>query len=221
MKNRLDFRFLLLPVILLAMAVVFTKCTHEDEVIGVIVDTPYVYGDDVIKVSDGFLLSTSHSLVAFSSPYQGFGAPFTGSFDDITLVIEFIENDPANSSLSGSVVLSSVNTGSDGRDDGCLATTLGTTADGPETAEFTSTSITYDNDGGYDVEGTMTFHGFTNTINGKLIYLGTNRNAAGTRDYASFSFEFDFLCKTDFGIESGNVADNIHVTVYANYYIVL
>jgi polyisoprenoid-binding protein YceI len=68
-------------------------------------------------------------------------------------------------------------------------------------------------DKGYIVKCDFTFHGVTKEITGKLMYDGKTETGTGaTLKYVyGFSFDFQFLAKTDYGITSNSVADNITV----------
>jgi polyisoprenoid-binding protein YceI len=68
-------------------------------------------------------------------------------------------------------------------------------------------------DKGYIVKFDFTFHGVTKELTGKLMYDGQTQTGSGsTLKYVyGFSFDFQFLAKTDFGIVSNNIADNITV----------
>lgn len=218
MKKPMNFSWIFLPFLLLAVMLVSVKCTHEDEVLQDIIDSTYEYGDDIINEAEGYEFVKVHSSVTWETPYLGTAATLTGRFNSFTLAIDFDENNPENTSLSGSVVLSSVNTGEPGRDQGCLLGTFGTSVGGTETATFESTSVEKDGEGGYIVTGDFTLKGVTAPITGKLTYLpktffdaGSGVNGAPLW-VAGFIMEFDILANSVYQLNSGNIADRVHIT---------
>ena len=84
-------------------------------------------------------------------------------------------------------------------------------------AKITTTSVSYDGVGGYNVEATLDFHGFTNTVDMKLLYTGSTffGEDSGLHgapfSVAGFVGTFEFNALTDFGIESSNIADRVVV----------
>jgi polyisoprenoid-binding protein YceI len=215
MKNQLNFRLLLLPTLIMVLVMSVFKCTHEDEILGDIIDSTFEYGDDMVKVSEGFNFDHTHSSVRWETAYFGTSALLTGRFNDFTFSIEFDEDNPENTSLNGGVVLSTVNTGEPGRDAGCLLGTFGVSES--DTAFFSSTTVEKDGSGGYNVKGDFTFHGVTDDIVGKLVYTGTTLQDRGDTNpdndffLAGFVMEFDIQAKTIYGIVSGNIADRVHI----------
>lgn len=192
-----------------------TSCTHDDDPLAQIPDSTFEYGDDLVYVSDGYNFDKTHSSVRWETAYLGSAALLTGRFNQFEMSIEFDESNPENTSLFGKVTLSTVNTGEPGRDQGCLLGTFDVATS--DEATFTSTSVTADNKGAFNVEGTMEFHGVTAPITGKLIYVGTTHfdENSGQRgaplNVAGFIVEFEFAAKSVFGIESGNISDNVKV----------
>ena len=190
-------------------------CTHEDDITVDIPDSTFEYGDDVVMTDDGFNFDKTHSSVRWETAYLGSSALLTGRFNQFEFDANFDQQDLNNSSVSGTVVLSSVNTGEPGRDEGCLLNTFNT--DVSDQASFTSTSISEDGMGGYDIEGELTFNGVTSTVFGKMEYIGTtlfdeNSGVFGAPlNVAGFVIEFEFSAKSVFNIESGNIADRVKV----------
>lgn len=207
--------FALIVLASYGIAVNMVSCTHEDEVLGDIIGTTYTYGDDVVNESDGYVFDHTHSSVRWETAYLGAAALLTGRFNDFVLSIEFDENNPENTKLSGSVILSSVNTGEPGRDGGCLLGTFGTSVS--DSASFVSTSVEKDGNGGYVVKGDFTFHGFTNEITGKLTYSGitlfdVDSGVSGAPfNIAGFVMEFDINAKSAFGIQSSSISDRVGI----------
>jgi polyisoprenoid-binding protein YceI len=198
-----------------------SSCTHDDEIFEPIGGSTFEYGGDIVKVSDGYNFDKTHSSVRWETAYLASSALLTGRFNSFEGEIEFIENEPENISFSGRVVLSSVNTGEPGRDQGCLKGTFGI-VDGDDTTDealLVSKSVSFDNNGGYNCKADLTFHGVTSEVDVKLIYSGTTLFEEGSGVFgaplnlAGFTAEFQFNAKTVFGIESGNIADLLTVKI--------
>lgn len=198
-----------------------SSCTREDEIDGIIDPPDYQYGNETIKESEGWSFNKSHSSVTWETDYLGVSALLTGRFNFFGTTVEFDEDNPENSSISGYVVLSSVNTGEPGRDAGCLLNTFGVTTS--DTAKFQSTSIEFDNLGGYTARANLTFHGFTKEVPVRLrytkaTYFDANSGLSGAPFYISgLTGEFEFNAKTDFGIVSSNIADRVRVKINAQF----
>jgi len=191
------------------------SCTHDDDITTLIPPSTFEYGDDVVSTSDGFNFDKTHSSTRWETAYLGSSALLTGRFNSFAFTAEFDQQDLENSSINGSVVLSTVNTGEPGRDAGCLLGTFGT-ADSDE-ATFASTSITEDGDGAYIIKGDLTFHGVTSEVTGTLKYVGTTTfdensgiNGAPLK-VAGLIVTFEMNAKTVFNIESGSIADRVVV----------
>ncbi|MDX1685496.1 MAG: YceI family protein [Saprospiraceae bacterium] len=197
------------------MPMLINSCTHDDEAETVIPPAQYEYGDDYVSTQDGYTFDKTHSSVRWETAYLGSSALLTGRFNEFELDIDFFEGESDMTSLSGSVVLSSVNTGEPGRDEGCLLGTFAT--DVSDEATFESTEVTEDGKGGYNVTGTLTFHGVTSPVTGTLEYVGTTffDENSGVRNaplnVSGFIVEFEFMAKSVFGIESSNIADRVRV----------
>ncbi len=217
MKN--SFMVFCMCASILFMLSEISSCTHDDDPLSQISESTFEYGDDIVEVSDGYAFDKTHSSVRWETAYLGSSALLTGRFNDFEMSIDFDQKTPTNSLITGKVTLSTVNTGEPGRDAGCLLGTFGI-VDGDaasDEASFQSTKISHDNRGGFDVEGVMSFHNVEAPILGKLNYVGTTffDEASGVRNaplnVAGFILEFEFAAKTVFGIQSGNIADNVKV----------
>src|SRR6476661_4441982 len=105
-------------------------CTHDDEILS-------SQGPDIVRGTEKVSLGNSsttfdkaHSNVNWSSAYLGATSLLTGRFDNFGFnSFEFDEPNAAGISFEAWVWLNSVNTSEPGRDDGCLLSTFGTTAD--------------------------------------------------------------------------------------------
>lgn len=212
--------------ILLALLVLISgygymiSCTHDNELL--ISSGPKIErGTLVLKYpSDASLtFDKTHGNVNWETPYLGELSLLTGRFNSFGITtFNFDEDNPANTQFEAWVWINSVNTSEPGRDGGCLQTTFGTTkdmtTDVANLAIIKSKSIEKStSDKGYIVKFDLTFHGFTKELTGKLMYDGMLASGEGStlKKAYGFSFDFQFLAKTDFGIVSNNVADNINV----------
>ena len=190
-------------------------CTHDDELLT-------SQGPDIVRGTEKISLSTAgttfdkvHSNVNWSSKYLGATSLLTGRFDNFGFdEFEFDEPNAAGISFTAWVWLNSVNTSEPGRDDGCLLGTFGTeesfTDEEENLAILKSKSVELSTtDKGYNVVADLTFHGVTHEVTCKMTYDG--KTVSGSTDVYGFGLQFQFLAKTDFGIESNSVGDNAEV----------
>lgn len=202
------------------MGVVFAlfTCTHEDLSNVDVPEPVYEYGSDIVKMSEGWTFDKAHSSIRWETFYLGSAALLTGRFNSFSIELEFDEDDPEEIEIKASVTLSSVNTGEPGRDGGCLLGTFDTETS--DIAQFQSTNVELDGEGGYIAKGNLTFHGNINEVILKLEYIGTTYFPEGRNGpyyVAGFQGEFEFLAKTNFGIESSNISDLLRVKVSAQF----
>ena len=154
--------------------------------------------------------------------YLGVSALLTGRFNTFSAQVEFDEDNPENSSLSGFVVLSSVNTGEPGRDQGCLLNTFGVSTIS-DTARLTSKSMELDGKGGYIVTAELDFHGLKKDVTMQLNFTGTTHFDADSGisgapySVAGLTGQFEFNAISDFAISSPNIADRIVVKLNAQF----
>ncbi len=200
------------------------SCTHEDEIFETPTLTPPVYGNDVIKLTEGWTFDKTHSNVMWETAYMGSAAMLTGRFNQFGFrSMSFDEKNPANTSFEGWVRLNTVNTGEPGRDAGCLLPTFGTAlgkVDEPENlAVIKSKSLEASKEfKGYIVKADLTFKGVTKEVTGKLTYTGkTTIQATVPYEIAGLYFEFSFLAKTDYALVSSSVADKATVKSNAQF----
>jgi polyisoprenoid-binding protein YceI len=196
------------------------SCKHENELL--ISTGPKIErGTLVLNFPSDTKVSydKTHGNVGWETPFLGGLSNLTGRFNTFGMnTFNFDEANPANSKFEAWVWVNSVNTSEPGRDGGCLQTTFGTTTamttDAANVAIIRSKSIEKStSDKGYIVKFDLIFHGATKELTGKLMYDGvvTTGSGAAVKNTYGFSFDFQFLAKTDFGIVSNNVADNITV----------
>ena len=175
-------------------------------------------------------LDKAHSEVVFEFPYKEAAGTFSGRFDVYDFVFDFDDADLANSSITASVDLKTVVTGQPGRDGGtnCISRTFGVAYDattgavvaGTDVASWTSSSIEFYGDG-YHATGNMTFHGVSKPIDVYFKFIpGVEGVKSGVpTQYSSFEAKFGFAALADFGIESGNIGNeiiNVYVTTQIN-----
>jgi polyisoprenoid-binding protein YceI len=194
-------------------------CTRENEL--VVSNGPeIVRGTDKTSLTDTrWTFDKSHSNVMWETAYIGNTSLLTGRFNTFGLTkFEFDEANPANTSFEGYVYLNTVNTGEPGRDAGCLLGTYGTavgkTSEPENVATIKSKSVEFSKtDKGYIVKADLTFHGFTKEVTAKFNYVGkTSTTTNGvTTIVVGFSLDFPILAKTDFGIASTSIGDNVNI----------
>ena len=199
-------------------------CTHDDEILA-------SSGPDITRGDQKITIGTNakhtfdkaHSNVQWSTAYLGAASLLTGRFNNFGVTsFDFDESNAAGISFEAWVWLNSVNTSEPGRDKGCLLETFGTdtslTTEDENLAIIKSKSVTLSTtDKGYDVKADLTFHGTTKEVVCKMNYVG--KTLSGTSEVLGFDLEFSFLAKTDFGIESTSIADNVTVKINANFKI--
>lgn len=219
--------------LVLAGLVLFSQCTKEDEV------TPLtgqdVTGEYTVNTSNGWTVDKSHSSINWKTAYVGDQAWLTGKFTDFGFNIDFDQADLANSSMGAWVKIKSCNTGEPGRDNlgKCLNGYLGLQHNGDtlpggaldpagvvaptDDAYFESTSITEYGDG-YKAVGDLTFKGVTKEVVVYFDYITQKDYSAaqdGTNIRASFNATCVMLAKTDFGVTSTSIADEVVLQINA------
>jgi polyisoprenoid-binding protein YceI len=196
------------------------SCTHDDALIES--NGPAIArGTQVLQFPSDTKVSfdKTHSNVGWETAYLGDLSLLTGRFDTMGITIfNFDEANPANTNFEAWVWINKVNTSEPRRDTGCLQTTFGTTnsmtTDAANVAIVKSKSIQFSpTDNGYIVKFDLTFHGVTNELTGKLFYDGLTVTGSGAtaKNVYGFSFDFQFLAISDFGIVSNNIGDLITV----------
>jgi polyisoprenoid-binding protein YceI len=221
MKNNKILLAYLAGILTIGILLHSVSCTREDQVIGTIDPPNFTYGTATVKTSEGWVFNKTHSSVLWETDYLGVSALLTGRFNSFDAKAEFTEDHPETSTLSGWVVLSSVNTGEPGRDGGCLLVTFGTTVD--DTAKFVTTSIAFDNQGGYIAHADLDFHGVKKDITMQLTYTKATRfdenSGIGGAPFtiAGLSGQFEINAKTDFGIVSTSIADRVRVKISCQF----
>ncbi|HET9824502.1 MAG TPA: YceI family protein [Chitinophagaceae bacterium] len=207
-------------VILMGGYVYMVSCTHKDSLVAS--NGPQIQrGTQVLNYPTDSKVSfdKQHSNVGWETAYLGGLSLLTGRFDTMGITtLNFDEANPANTSFEAWVWVNKVNTSEPRRDQGCLQTTFGTTTsmttDVANVAIVKSKKVEFSTtDNGYIVTFDFTFHGFTKELTGKFYYDGSLVTGSGTtaKNVYGFSFNFQFLAKTDFGIVSTSIADAVTV----------
>ena len=210
--------YLIIALFISSMGYIIS-CTHDDEIISVA--APNIErGTQVVSLTDTKVsFDKTHSNVGWETPYLGGLSTLTGRFDTLGFTsFNFDEANPANTNFEAFVYVNRVNTSEPGRDKGCLQTTFGVnttmTNEPANIAKVKSTKVELSpTDKGYIVTFDFTFHGVTKSLTGKLDYDGKMISGTGAtaKNVFGFGFNFQFLAKTDYGITSNSIADNITV----------
>lgn len=199
------------------------SCTHDNDLITG-TGPSIVRGTEKVTMTDPKVsFDKSHSNVGWGTAYLGSTAILTGRFNTFGFTsFNFDEPNISGISFEAWVQINSVNTGEPGRDGGCLQTTFGTTTgmttETANVAILKSKSVELSKtDKGYIVKCDFTFHGVTKEVTGKLQFMGKGVSGSGAtaKNVYGFSFEFQFLAKTDYAISSSSIADNVTVTCNA------
>lgn len=214
----------ILAILLLGLTYI-GGCTRENELL-VSNGPEIVRGTDKTSLSDTrWTFDKVHSNVMWETAYMGAAALLTGRFNSFGFnKFEFDEADPSKTSFEAYVLLNTVNTGEPGRDGGCLLGTFGTAAGKttePENQAIIKTkSVAFSTtDKGYIVKADLIFHGVTKEVTAKLNYAGkTSTTSNGvTTVVVGFSLEFPIMAKTDFGITSTSIGDNVNIRCNATF----
>ncbi|MBK8193225.1 MAG: YceI family protein [Lewinellaceae bacterium] len=222
MKNVKFYLAFVAGILVYAMVLHTSSCTREDAPIGTIEPPDYQYGTETVKNSEGWNFDKTHSSALWETNYLGVSALLTGRFNTFSAKAEFDEDNPENSSLSGFVVLSTVNTGEPGRDAGCLLGTFGVTTIS-DTARLTSKKFELDGKGGYIVTAELDFHGVKKDVTMQLNYtpmthFDVDSGISGAPyAVAGLTGQFEFNAKSDFLIVSPNIADRVVIKLNAQF----
>jgi len=142
----------------------------------------------------------------------------------------FYESDPSKTYINGYVQINTSNTGEPGRDAGCNISNLGTVPIVPgiqnltdtNLAQIKSTSVELDPESnGYIVHLNLTWRGklttqHTEEVVGKLNYIP--QAAPSGASYQVFGLQLTFqFDKSDFGITSTSIGDNISIECNMNF----
>ncbi len=184
-------------------------------------------------------LDKVHSNVNWESFYYNANSLLNGKFNNFFTQIYFEQAAPEKTVIHSWVQLSTFNTGESGRDAytrtpykigcglasmGCLFDTTSSTITpkaANDTAFFNSTS-TERFGSGYKTTGNLIFRGVTKPIDlfwsysGVTAYPSTATPPGPTAYKCGFTGQFGMLQKTDYGVNSGSIADLVTVKVHYN-----
>jgi len=218
MRNFIKVPYLIIALLLTSFGYI-VSCTHDDEIISM-AGPKIERGTQMLSLTDSKVsFDKTHSNVGWETLYLGGLSLLTGRFDTLGFTsFNFDEAKPANTNFEGWVWVNRVNTSEPGRDKGCLQTTYGVnttmTTEAANVAKIKTTSVELSpSDKGYIVKFDLTFHGVTKSLTGKLSYSGKSITGTGStaKNVFGFGFDFQILAKTDFGIVSNNIADQVTV----------
>jgi len=210
----------LFALVILFSGYAYMSCTHKDALVST--NGPKIErGTHKLNfITDPKVsFDKQHSNVGWETAYLGGLSLLTGRFDTLGMTsFNFDESNAAGISFEAWVWVNRVNTSEPARDKGCLQTTYGvTTSMTTEAANIaiikSKTVELSTDDNGYIVKFDLTFHGVTKELTGKLLYDGTIVTGSGAtaKNVYGFTFTFQFLAKTDFGIVSTNIADLVGI----------
>jgi polyisoprenoid-binding protein YceI len=217
---RIKNKLYLSALIILFSGAAYISCTHKDALIST--NGPNIQrGTQKLNfITDPKVsFDKAHSNVGWETAYLGGLSLLTGRFDALGMTsFNFDESNAAGISFEAWVWVNKVNTSEPARDKGCLQTTFGVdtsmTTETANVAIVKSKSVDLSTtDNGYLVKFDFTFHGVTKELTGKLTYDGMMVTGSGAtaKNVFGFSFNFQFLAKTDFGIVSTSIADLVTI----------
>lgn len=141
-------------------------------------------------------LDPSHSSVDFSVKHMMF-ATVKGSFNEYSATIEADPNDLTTANIEFNVVLGSVDTNSEDRDNHLRSADFFDVENHP-TMTFKATNIVKTDDNEYDVTGDLTLHGVTNSETFAVTFGGSGKDPWGN-EKAGFSVEGK-IKRSDYGL---------------------
>ena len=154
------------------LALVPSTSTHKEPVMS-------------LPLSSGtWTMDPVHSVVQFSVRHLGIST-FRGRFADVEATLD-VGDDLAGTSLSATVGMGSIDTGNPDRDGHVRSSDIFNAEANPKMT-FTSTGLTENGDGGYEVTGEMTMHGVTKTETLAVAFHGTEDNPLDGSVRAGFS----------------------------------
>ena len=140
-------------------------------------------------------IDTNHSTIGFEVPIVGDLSEVTGKFTDFDIVLHWDEEEPANSSVSTTIQVASVDTGIDDRDADLRSPNFFDAATNP-TITFVSDSIAGSGED-YVANGTLMMNGVSRDI--VLPFRMIERDQDDGGKWYAFQVEY-VLDRTDYGI---------------------
>jgi polyisoprenoid-binding protein YceI len=163
------------------------------------------------RAADTFTADPVHSSVVFKVKHMNTSTAW-GRFDALTGSFTLDAADPAKSQMTFTVKADSVDTNNKARDNHLKSPDFFNAVQYPDIT-FTSKSVAK-SAGGYEVSGTMTFHGVTKPLSFVLVPTGTGKDMKGN---AIAGVDASFTLKqSDFGITKMAAAIGDEVTVFVS-----
>lgn len=135
-------------------------------------------------------VDNGHSAVLFKTKHLGVAYAY-GRFDQVAGTVQFDPANPGAASVSIEVDAASVNSNDEGRDKHLRGADFFSVKEFPKIT-FESKSVAKRADGHLDVQGELTFHGVTKTIDLVIEVVGTGKDPwGGTRGGFHTSFTID------------------------------
>ena len=221
----------IITVLTLSGLVMFTtQCKKDEEEVGPAPSIPGPSEVGAVNSYDGtYTFDKAHSNINWETDYYAVGARLTGKFNSFDIKVDFNSADPASSKIEAWVQLPSFNTGEPGRDapGKCGPGYMGveyldtnfTVDPTTDSAKFVATGSVVEADH-YLTTGTFTFRGVTKDVELRYFFVGidqTTNSTGDVTDRAGFRGQFRFMAQSDFGVTSTSIADEVIVTVNANY----
>lgn len=174
-----------------------------------------VAAQDLSAVPAGtYQVDPTHAYVNFSYSHFGLSNP-TLSFDEFDLTMELDPADPTNTTVSLTIDVDSVVTGSEIWHDHLTSADWLDTEAYPE-ATFESTSVEAAGDGAYKVTGDLTLHGETKPVTMNVAINGAMEHPFSGDPVVGISASGEVL-RSDFGVGkfAPNVSDEVTIEVTA------
>ena len=164
-----------------------------------------------LRAADTYTADPVHSSVVFKVKHMGTSTAW-GRFNALAGSFTLDSADPSKSKMSFTVKADSVDTNNKARDNHLKSPDFFNAAQYPDIT-FASKTVAKSADG-YEVSGTMTFHGVTKPLSFVLVPTGTGKDMKGT---AIAGVDATFTLKqSDFGITKMAAAIGDEVTVFVS-----
>jgi polyisoprenoid-binding protein YceI len=163
------------------------------------------------RAADTFTADPVHSSVVFHVRHLNTSTAW-GRFDALAGSFTLDQSDPAKSRMTFTVKAASVDTNHKDRDNHLKSPDFFNAVQYPDIT-FASKNVAKST-GGYEVSGTLTFHGVTKPLSFVLVPTGTGKDMKGN---AIAGVETSFILKqSDFGITKMAAAIGDEVTVFVS-----
>jgi polyisoprenoid-binding protein YceI len=163
------------------------------------------------RAADTYAVDAVHSSVVFKVKHMNTSTAW-GRFDALAGSFTLDAADPSKSKMTFTVKADSVDTNNKARDNHLKSPDFFNAAQYPDIT-FTSKAVAKSSDG-YEVSGTMTFHGVTKPLSFVLVPTGNSKDMKGN-PIAGVDATF-VLKQSDFGITKMAAAIGDEVTVFVS-----